>query len=59
MISFLRGKKTYLMGIGWIVWGVWNYLVEGNHAEGIQRILEGISLITLRAGVAKATSVAG
>jgi len=58
MIGFLRGRKTYIVGVGWILWGFWNYLVEGNPADGIQRILEGVSLITLRAGVSKATAPA-
>lgn len=53
MIGFLRGKKTYLVGAGWIVWGVWTFAVEGNEQEGIRRVMEGVSLITLRAGVAK------
>jgi hypothetical protein len=53
MIQFLRGKKTYLTGAGWVAWGLWTYLVEGNPVDGMQRILEGVSLIALRAGVAK------
>lgn len=54
MIGFLRGKKTYIIGIGWIIWGLWNYVVESNPTDGVQRIMEGVSLITLRAGVTKA-----
>ena len=53
MIAYLQGKKTYLMGIGWIAWGVWTYAIEGDAAEGVRRVMEGLSLITLRAGVAK------
>ena len=53
MIEKIRGRKTYLVGIGWLLWGVWSYLIEGNQAEGVQRVMEGVSLITLRAGVSK------
>jgi hypothetical protein len=54
MIGFLRGKKSYFLGAGWVLWGVWTYSVEGDPATGVQRIMEGIALITLRAGVKKA-----
>lgn len=54
MIDFLRGKKSYLLGAGWVLWGVWTYAVEGDPASGVQRIMEGIGLIALRAGVKKA-----
>ncbi|HQI77618.1 MAG TPA: hypothetical protein PK384_13985 [Candidatus Latescibacteria bacterium] len=53
MIGFLRGKKTYFVAAGWIAWGIWTYAVERDPVAGTQRILEGVSLITLRAGVAK------
>ena len=33
--------------------GVWTYAVEGDQPTGVQRILEGVGLITLRAGVKK------
>ncbi len=56
MINFLRGRKSYIIGTGWILWGVWTYAVEGDQPTGIQRILEGVGLITLRAGVKKVES---
>lgn len=55
MTEKFRGKKTYLIGIGWVLWGAWSYLVEGDQAEGVRRVMEGLSLITLRAGVSKST----
>lgn len=58
MIAFLRGKKTYIMGAGWVLWGLWIYLVEGNPVDGVQRVMEGVSLITLRAGVSKTSAPA-
>ena len=58
MIAFLRGKKTYIMAIGWIAWGLWNYVVDGNATEGLQRVMEGVSLIALRAGVTKSAAPA-
>lgn len=56
MIGWLRGKKTYITGVAWILWGAWMYFVLGQHSEGAQRIMEGFSLIFLRAGVAKAAN---
>jgi len=53
MISMIRGKKTYFLGVGWIIWGVWSYVIENNEVEGIQRIMEGLGLVTLRAGISK------
>ena len=55
MITWLRGKKTYITGVAWVLWGAWMYFVLGQHSEGAQRIMEGLSLIFLRAGVAKAS----
>ncbi len=53
MIKFLKGKKSYVLGAGWMLWGIWTYAVEGDPATGIQRVMEGFGLITLRAGVKK------
>ncbi len=53
MMAFLRGRKSYFIGAGWVLWGVWTYVVEGDPASGVQRIMEGVGLVTLRAGVSK------
>ena len=52
-MKWLKGKKTYITGAAWIVWGVFQFLVEGQQAEGAQRVLEGVSLLALRAGISK------
>lgn len=46
-IDFLKGKKTYIVGSLMIILG----LLQGDN----QMIFEGLGLITLRAGVAKAS----
>lgn len=43
MFTFLQGKKTYIVGILMLTLGI----LQNDH----QMILEGIGLITLRAGV--------
>jgi len=53
MLDLIRGKKTYVVGVAMILWGLWQYLVEENPTQGVQRIVEGIALITLRQGIAK------
>lgn len=53
-MSWFRGKKTYITGIAWIAWGAWLFAVEGQQAAGAQKVMEGVSLLTLRAGVTKA-----
>jgi hypothetical protein len=45
IIEYLKGKKTYVIGLLMIILG---YLQGDN-----QLILEGLGLITLRAGIAK------
>lgn len=45
IFNFFSGKKTYIVGILMIVLG---YLQSNN-----QMILEGLSVMTLRAGIAK------
>jgi hypothetical protein len=57
VIGFLKGKKSYVLGAGWVLWGIWTYTVEGDPATGFQHIMEGIGLITLRAGVKKSAAV--
>ena len=53
MIALLQGKKSYVTGVAMIAWGAWLFLVEGNHEQGLQLVLNGVGLMTLRAGVAK------
>lgn len=45
IITFLSGKKTYIVGVLMIVLG---YFQQNN-----DMILQGIGLLTLRAGIAK------
>lgn len=45
MIEFLKGKKTYIIGILMIALG----LLQSNQ----DMVLQGIGLMTLRAGIAK------
>ena len=45
MIQFLSGKKTYIVGALTIILG----LLTGDNAM----VLQGLSVITLRAGIAK------
>jgi len=44
-IEFLKGKKAYIVGILMVILG----LLQSNN----QMILEGLSVITLRAGISK------
>ena len=53
MLKFLRGKKTYVIGSAWIIWAAWLFIVENEQAEAGRRLMEGLALITLRAGVTK------
>jgi len=45
IIEILKGRKTYIVGILMVILG----LLNGDN----QMVLEGLGLITLRAGVAK------
>ena len=45
MIEFLKGKKAYLVGLVTVVLG----LLNGD----TQMVLQGLGIITLRAGIAK------
>jgi len=54
LIGWLKGKKTYFLGVGSVLWGLFTWLVLEDETTGWQRILDGLSLLTLRAGVAKA-----
>jgi hypothetical protein len=53
MIALLQGKKTYITGLAMIAWGLWTYFVEQNVVDGTRIVLEGVGLMTLRAGVTK------
>lgn len=52
MFGWLKGKKTYITGAGLILWGVFEY-VTGDQASGANHVLEGVGLMTLRAGITK------
>jgi len=45
MIEFLKGKKSFIVGLITVVLGLLN--------NDTQLILQGLSVITLRAGIAK------
>jgi len=45
MIEFLKGKKSFIVGLVTVVLGLLN--------NDTQLILQGLSVITLRAGIAK------
>lgn len=46
IIDFLKGKKTYIIAVLMIVLGI----LQGDN----QLILEGLAMMTLRAGISKA-----
>ena len=48
----LRGRKTYLAGAALVAYGVFVYF-QGQQSEGVRNVLEGLSIIFLRAGVSK------
>ena len=52
-MKLLKGRKSYITGVAWVLWGAWSYFVEEDRASGVQRMMEGLGLITLRAGVSK------
>jgi hypothetical protein len=56
-VNWLKGRKTYITGVAWIAWGAWMFVIDGNQAAGAQKVLEGVSLLTLRAGVSKTVTV--
>lgn len=51
-MNWLRGKKTYVVGAGMVVYGAWLYVVENRQVEGTQMVLAGLAAIFLRNGVA-------
>lgn len=54
MINFLKGKKTYFLGILGIVWAVTGWILGYLEPTAAQAILWGsLTSIAIRAGVAK------
>jgi len=60
VLKLLSGYKTYLVGIGMILYGVGGY-AAGLHDwdTALKLILEGLGLMGLRAGVSKAIKANG
>jgi hypothetical protein len=50
----LSGKKTYLVAAGMIIAALVEYTGDGDLGKLINKIIEAIALITVRAGIAKA-----
>lgn len=52
----LSGYKTYLVGIGFIVYGVGGFIAGMHDADMmITKVMEGLAFMGLRAGVSKVT----
>lgn len=56
-MNFLSGKKTYIVGVGMILYGVGGW-VAGIHDynTAIKMVLEALAIMGLRAGVSKVTT---
>ena len=52
-MSYLKGKKTYLIALAMVLYEVGGYLLGKNAMPDMKIILEGLGLATLRAGIAK------
>ena len=53
--SLTDGKKSYLIGIAMVLYGTSGYLLETMpREEATRNILEGLAIIFLRQGIAKA-----
>lgn len=52
MIEWLQGKKTYIIAVGMIVYGL-TLLIQGQQEQGIKVIMEALGLGALRSGVTK------
>jgi hypothetical protein len=50
----LSGKKTYLVAVGMIIAALVEYTGDGDLGKLINKIIEAIAVITVRAGIAKA-----
>lgn len=53
MLEWLRGKKTYIVGVGTIAYGVWVYVIESDVERGVNLVIAGVSMMTVRAGITK------
>lgn len=54
MSSFLDGKKTYIVALAMVVYGVTGlYLNHLSQDEALRFIMEGFAFIFLRRGIAK------
>jgi hypothetical protein len=49
----LSGKKTYLLGVGAIIYGAYMAFIEGFIEEGFEKMGEGFALIFVRQGIKK------
>lgn len=52
MMTYLSGKKTYIIGGITVAYGIALFFTD-QREKGLQTILEGIALMTLRAGITK------
>lgn len=55
----VKGKKTYLIGFGYVLWGAYLFATTGDAATATEKIGEGLAFMALRAGVSKAGTGAG
>lgn len=51
-MTYLSGKKTYIIGGITITYGIALFLTDQKE-KGVQTILEGFAMMTLRAGITK------
>jgi hypothetical protein len=52
-LKFLEGKKTYLVALVWIARAVFKYTTNHDADMLFDRLLEGVGVTTLRAGMKK------
>lgn len=53
IVNILSGKKTYIVGTIMVIVGLVFYLNPFYREQGAQLILEGLAIISLRAGIKK------
>jgi hypothetical protein len=53
IVTFLSGKKSYLVALGMIIAAVVEYLADQDLGKLINKIMEAIAVCTIRAGIAK------
>ena len=52
ILKFLSGKKTYIVGLGFI--GMGAFMISQNQSElGMSKILEGLAIMSGRAAIGK------